>query len=123
MTSYTAHTKPDCPPILTPEGWSLGAAIFGPFWLLAYRAWIPAVLFLAVVLLVQLLTPPALGAVISLGLGVLSGLLARDAVRWSLERQGYELTEIVVARDHEGALARLLHARPDLRADALEQLA
>ena len=65
----------------------------------------------------------ALGAVLALGLGVLSGLLARDALRWSLERRGYLLAEVVVARDPEAALARLLHARADLRADAVEQLA
>ncbi len=81
MKSYTAHIKPDCPPVLLPDGWSWGAAIFGPLWLLIHRAWIPALLFTAVVVLVQVLAPPALALVIGLGLGVLSGLMGQDAVR------------------------------------------
>lgn len=121
MKSYTAHVKPDCPPVLLLEGWSWGAAIFGPFWLLAHRAWLPALLFAALALVIQLLTP-GLSAVIALGLGVLSGLLGRDAVRWSLERRGYMLAHVVAARDHESALARLLHARTDLGASLIGQL-
>jgi hypothetical protein len=116
MKSYTAHIKPDCPPVLLPDGWSWGAAIFGPLWLLAHRAWIPAALFAAVVVLVQLLMPTVLASLIGLGLGVLAGLLGRDAVRWSLERRDYLLTHVLVARDEEGALARLLQARTDLNA-------
>jgi hypothetical protein len=122
MKSYTAHVKPACPPVLLLEGWSWGAAIFGPFWLLAHRAWLPALLFAALALVIQLLTPPGLSAVIALGLGVLSGLLGRDAVRWSLERRGYMLAHVVAARDHESALARLLHARTDLGASLIGQL-
>ena len=114
MKSYTAHIKPDCPPVLLPDGWSWGAAVFGPLWLLAHRAWIPALLFAAVVVLVQAFVPPALALVIALGLGVLSGLLGQDAVRWSLERRDYLLSHVLVARDEESALARLLQARTDL---------
>jgi len=122
MRSYTAHLKPDCLPILLLEGWSWGAALFGPLWLLVHRAWIPAVLFGAVVVLVLVLTPPALGGMIGLGLGVLSGLLGRDAVRWSLERNGYILAHVLAARDQESALARLLHARTDLHASLIGQI-
>ena len=114
MKSYTAHIKPDCPPILLPDAWSWGAAVFGPFWLLIHRAWIPALLFAAIVALVQVLAPPALALVIGVGLGVLSGLLGQDAVRWSLERRDYLLAHVLVARDEESALARLLQARTDL---------
>lgn len=122
MRSYTAHLKPDCPPVLLLEGWSWGAAVFGPFWLLAHRAWLPAVLFSAVILLVMVLLPSSLGAVIGLGLGVLAGLLGWDAVRWSLERRGYLLTHVLAARDLDSALARLLHARADLNASLIGQL-
>jgi len=122
VKSYTAHVKPDCAPVLLLEGWSWGAAVFGPFWLLAHRAWIPALLFAASALLVALLASPGLNLVIALGLGVLSGLLGWDAVRWSLERRGYVLAHVVAARDHESALARLLHARTDLGASLIGQL-
>ena len=116
MRTFTAHLKPDHPPVLLLEGWSWGAAIFGPFWLLAHRAWIPAVLFGAAVVLVAVLAPPGWQAVLSLACGVLAGLLGRDAVRWSLERHGYLLSHVLAARDGDSALARLLHARADLRA-------
>jgi Protein of unknown function (DUF2628) len=122
MKSYTAHIKPDCPPVLLPEGWSWGAAIFGPFWLLAHRAWIPALLLGAVIVLVQVFAPLELRFVIGLGLGVLSGLLGHDAVRWSLERRDYLLAHVLVARDEEGALARLLQTRTDLNAVFIGQL-
>lgn len=122
MKSYTAHLKPDCPPVLLLEGWSWGAAAFGPFWLLWHHAWVPAVLFGAAVMLVLVLLPPGLGAVFGLAFGVLAGLLGRDAVRWSLERRGYLLTHVLAARDVDSALARLLHARADLNASLIGQL-
>ena len=122
MKSYTAHTKPDRPPVVLLEGWSWGAAVFGPFWLLLHRAWVPAVLFGAAALLVMVLVPPGLAGLIGLGFGVLAGLLGRDAVRWSLERHGYLLTHVMAARDADGALARLLHARADLRASLIGPL-
>ncbi len=122
MKSYTAHLKPYCPPVLLREGWSWSAAVFGPLWLLAHRAWIPALLFAAVIASVQLLAPPGLNLVIGLGLGVLSGLLGQDAVRWSLEQRDYLLAHVLVARDEEGALARLLAARTDLNASFIGPL-
>ena len=51
MNTYTAHVRADRSPVLVQEGWSWGAAVFGPFWLLAQRAWIPGLLFLALTLL------------------------------------------------------------------------
>ncbi len=122
MKSYTAHTKPDHPPVLLLEGWSWGAAIFGPFWLLAHRAWIPAVGFGAAALLVMVVAPPGLGGLIGLGFSVLAGLLGRDAVRWSLERRGYLLSHVLAARDEDSALTRLLHVRADLNASLAGQL-
>lgn len=122
MKSFTAHIKPDSPPILLPDGWSWGAAIFGPLWLLLHRAWIPALLFAAIVALVQVLAPPALALVIGLGFGVLSGLLGQDLVRWSLERRDYLLAHVVVARDEESALARLLQARTDLNSAVIGEI-
>ena len=122
MKSYTAHIKPDCPPVLLPDGWSWGAAVFGPLWLLIHRAWIPALLFAAVVALVQVLAPPPLALVIGFGLGVLSGLLGQDLVRWSLERRDYLLAHVLVARDEESALARLLQARTDLNSAVIGEI-
>ena len=114
MRTYTAHVEALRPPVLIPEGWSWGAAIFGPLWLLAHRAWIPAALWLACWGLIVGLAPGRLGAPLLFGLFLISGLLGRDAVRWSLARRGYVLAHVLAARDRDAALARLLAARPDL---------
>ena len=41
MNTYTAHLAPGRAPVLLRDGFSWGAFFFGPFWLLAHRAWIP----------------------------------------------------------------------------------
>ena len=114
MRTYTAHLAPHREPVLLAEGFSWWAFLLGPVWLLAKRAWIPAILLFAVdVALVALLPPwarlPSLAAT-----WVLTGILGRDWVRWSLERRGFQLAHVLAARDGDTAFARLLAARPDL---------
>ena len=114
MRVWTAHLRPGRPPLLVREGFSFGAFLFGPLWLALHRAWIPAVLALvATVLIVKLTLPPA-SMVLLLGEMVLLGQCGRDMVRWSLARRGYTLVHAVVARNADGALRRLLDARPEL---------
>jgi len=122
VRTYTAHLKPGRPPILVRESWSWGAALFGPLWLLANRAWIPAIIDLAAIVVIAALVPDRLQFPALLGLALLLGLLGRDLVRWSLERRGYFLTHVLAARDEEGALGRLLTARTDLVQSYAEQL-
>ena len=116
MKIWTAHLHPARPPVLVHEGWSWGAAIFGPFWLLAHRAWVPGVIALAAVVILNLLIPNSLRALLVLGFFLLLGLLGRDLLRWSLDRRGYALAHVVAAQDGDAAFARLLDARPDLAA-------
>jgi hypothetical protein len=115
VRTYTAHIKPGRPPILVRESWSWGAFLFGPLWLLAHRAWIPAALELAAAILLARLAPDRLQAPAFLGLALTVGLLGRDMVRWQLARRGYALAHVVAARDEDGALGRLLTARADLK--------
>ena len=105
------------------EAWSWGAAIFGWIWLLAHRAWIPAVIQAACAVLILVLAPPGLRPPLMLGLAVLTGLLGRDMVRWSLDRRGYALAHVLAARDEDAALARLLTVRQDLAERYAETLA
>ena len=121
MRTYTVHLKPAREPVLVREGWSWWAFLLGPFWLLAQRAWIPGVVSLALSISLAALAPAPAQPVLALGLGVLTGLLGRDLVRWSLERRGYLLAHVLAARDEEGALGRLLAARPDLAERFLER--
>jgi len=112
---YTVHLRFGGAPVLLAEGFSWGAAIFGPIWLLAHRAWIAAAIALAVALAIGVLArgSPA-AAALWLAYAWLLGLFGRDLVRWSLERRGYALAHVVAARDAEAAYGRLLAARPDL---------
>lgn len=120
MKSWTVHLKPDREPVLLREGWSWGAFLFGPFWLLARRAWVPAALWLALCVLLVALAPAAGRPVSAFALSVLAGLLGWDMVRWSLLRRGYGLVHVLAARDADAALARLFAARPDLAERALD---
>ncbi len=122
MTSWTAHLRYGREPVLVREGWSWGAALFGPFWLLAQRAWIPAVFALLALVLNAVLVPAALKPIVALGLAVALGTMGRDLVRWSLERRGYVLGHVLAARDAEGALSRLLTAQPEIAAQMVERL-
>jgi hypothetical protein len=119
MRLYTVQTRPGRPPALVREGFSWLALLFGPFWLLAHRAWIAGVLALCVGAAVTLLVPAAQAGAVDLVLAWVLGVFGNDLRRWSLARAGYELATVVAARDEDEALARLLDRRPDLVADAL----
>lgn len=114
MRAWTAHLKPGREPVLVKEAFSWGALLFGPLWMLARRAWIPAALYTALLVAAAALLPaPARGIALA-AFALLAGLTGRDLVRWSLERRGYVMCHVLAARDAESALARLLMARPDL---------
>ncbi len=115
MRVYTAHVRPERPPVLVREGFSWGALAFGPLWLLAQQAWIPAVIYVAIVVAAVAVAPPAVGAAIGWALVLLSGVLGWDLVRWSLARRGYTLMAAVAAPDADYAFARLLAHRPELQ--------
>lgn len=114
MRTYTAHLKPQRPPVLMRDGWSWGALIFGPLWLLSMRAWIPALLESAALALLFTLAPQPLWRPALLGLALINGLLGRDMVGWALGRRGYAIEHVVLAPDQDAALLRLFTARPDL---------
>jgi hypothetical protein len=132
MRVWTVHLSPPPPagadrpraaaaPVLVPEGFSWGAFLFGPFWLLAHRLWLPALLWsVAAPAAAALLVAAGVGGggavVASLALQFLLGCHARDLQRRGLARRGYAQAHVVAERDEERALARLLAARPDLAA-------
>ena len=114
MKHFTALFAPGREPVLVREGWSWGAFLFGPFWLLAHRAWIPGAVTLALFTLacgVRGAAGPLLGVA-----AVACGVFGRDLLRWTLEQQGYHLVHVIVARNEEAAMARLLAVRPDFAA-------
>ena len=114
MRIWTVHLRDDAPPVLVREGFSPGAALFGPFWLALRRAWVPAALALAAWLAVGGLTSGGTALVLGAGLILLQGLFGNDLRRWSLARRRFTLVEVVAARNADTALARLLDRRRDL---------
>ncbi len=119
MTSWSVHVRDGAPVVLVAERFSLWAALFGPLWLLAHGAWIPAVLSGCAWVAAGLLTPEAVMPVVGLGLAWFSGLAGRDFRRWTLARRGYRQDHVVVAGSEEEALARLLRFHPGLAAGDL----
>ena len=77
MKIYTAHTRDDTAPVLVREGFSWGAFAFGPFWLLAQRAWIAGLLVLCADIAV-LLTPAAVQGILTLVAAWATGLFGRE---------------------------------------------
>ena len=83
MKVWTLHTRQAKAPVLVREGFSWGALLFGPAWLLVRRAWIPAALAWCVWIGAALLPEP-LGGLVLLALHWLLGLVGRDLLdgRW-----------------------------------------
>ena len=119
MKVWTAHEKPHTPPLLLREGFSFGAAFFGPIWLATHRAWIPAACVLVLLILIPMLTDPPVTAVLTAGVWLMLGQTGRDLVRWSIERDGWLATAVIAARDLDDAQIRLYSARPDLGRQAI----
>jgi hypothetical protein len=113
MRLYTAHLKARRPPRLVREGFSWGALIFGPFWLLARGAWIPAGLVLALDLGLGFV-PGRAGLVLMAAAALGVGIFGHDLRRWALGLGGWQMAGVVAARDEDGAFARLLGERPEL---------
>jgi hypothetical protein len=114
MKVWTAHEKPNASPVLVREGFSFGALFFGPIWLGAHCAWLPAGGLLLLTLMILLLTHLPASIILILGVALLTGFSGRDLVRWSVTRRGYLETMVVTGRNQYDARARLLDARPEL---------
>ena len=114
MKIWTAHEKPLAAPVLLREGFSFGAFFFGPFWLAASRAWIPAAATLSAAVLILAVTAPPASTILLGGYALLLGFSGRDLVRWSWHLRGYAETHVLAGRDEDEARLRLFDARPDL---------
>jgi hypothetical protein len=119
MRVFTAHQPPVAAaraegPLLLRDSFAWGACLFGGFWLLLHRLWFEALAWLGVALLALILLPGWALAPVALATALLLGLHGQDLRRAALTRRGWTMTDIVAARDADGALARLLDARPDL---------
>jgi Protein of unknown function (DUF2628) len=114
VKTWTAHLHATKPPVLLKEGFAWGAYIFGPLWLLAQRAWVPAGLAIGGYVLVAVLTDDKVTVLLLLLANWCLGLWGNDLRRWALGMRGFTLAHVVAARDADSAFVRLLTARPDL---------
>jgi hypothetical protein len=114
VTFWTAHISRDREPVLLRDGFSWGAFLFGPFWLLLHRAWIPATLSFVTFFVFAFRLPASFANVLIPALLVLHGMSGNDMLAWALERRGYLLAHVLAARTEDDAMARLLTDRPDL---------
>lgn len=115
MNTYTVHLRPgSLRPVLVREGFSMGAALFGPLWLAARRAWIAAGLLFALWLVLCAVPAGGMEAAMAGVLMLWQGFAGRDLRRWNLERQGYVTAHVLLGRDEPAAWARLFAIRPDL---------
>jgi hypothetical protein len=119
---WTAHFRDDAAPVLLREGFSWGALFFGPLWLAAHRAWIPAALGLAAFILVVALAPRSVAWIGVAALMWLHGLSGRDLCHWSAAQRGFMLRHVLVGRTEAEALDRLFRDRPDLARRFAEDL-
>ena len=117
MKFWTAHLRPGSASVLVREAFSWGAFLFGPLWLLVHRAWVPAVMALAVGVGIVRLAQDSLVPVLFAVYALVIGFYGNDFRRFGLERRGFALVHVLAARNEEAALARLLAARPELAGD------
>ncbi len=119
MLIYTVHLRPGTAPVLVPEAFSWRAAVLGPLWLAAHRAWIAAGLAFCAEVVVAAATQAMVRVALALALVWLLGLFGQDFRRWSLERRGFALAHVVAAATADDAELRLLDQRPDLGREAV----
>lgn len=121
MRVYTVHTRVGAAPVLVREGFSWAAATINFVWFALNGAWIVAAIALAACVLIALYAPPSFGLPVYLALAVALGVFGRDLLRWTLDRRGFRLVQVVTGDDRDIALARVLERRPDLVASALDR--
>ena len=90
------------------EGFSWPAFLFTGFWLLWKRLWVEFEVFVAAVVVLELLfqamgISPAMGGLGSLLIGLVLGFEGNDLVRAKLARMGYAEVGEVAGRDLESA--------------------
>ena len=124
MKLYTVHLRrggldPDRDIAVIKEGFSWPACILSLIWALWHRLWWVAAGLIALSLTIEgalwaLGIDETLGFVIGVSVAVLTGLLANDLHRWTLERDGFIERGMVSGDNAEEALIRFLDQSPDV---------
>lgn len=126
MRIYSVHIRrdgldPDADIVLVKEGFSWPAALFMPLWALWRGLWFVAVgmiLIIAAIMAVSAFNGfgETASSWLFLGASVISGYIANDLVRGSLERRDFGLCDIVAASNSDSAAFRFFDRQPELTA-------
>lgn len=125
MATFTVHVPPGNAgvgnAVFIREGFSVPAFVFGPFWLLWKRAWIPAALWTILLALLAwagslVKLPPDNVGVLGFALSAILGFEGDRILAWSLRRRGFVERDVVIG-DNEAEAEEVFFGR--LRADAL----
>ena len=118
MPVYTVHASMDYRIaarggdgfIFVRDGFTLCAAIFGPFWLAAHRLWLALIGWIVVMVALNAAIAASGGALpmllADLLLALLLGFEAASLERWTLSRRHWRQLDLVVAADQEQAERR-----------------
>jgi Protein of unknown function (DUF2628) len=122
MRTYTLHLPPDASLAdadaldraeLVPDGFSWGAFLFSALWFFWHRMWVAGLAVLVAViafnaLLAALDLRPWAGGLAEILFAVLIGLEANSLRRWTLERRGRPIPDVVTARSRDEAELKAL---------------
>lgn len=112
MKSFTIYLKKSADPIndavYLSENFSFKALFFNLFWLLYHRLWMHAIAFsLMAVGIVELtqayIISPTISFATFIFVGIYIGFNAKDYLRARLEREGYKLVDILMAKSTDEA--------------------
>jgi hypothetical protein len=113
MAVFTVHMPPasDATPEkikFLREGFSTPAFAFGPFWLLWKRAWIAAIAWTLLLVVIGgagslFKMPKDAMSFLGLAAALILGFEGDRVIAWSLRRHGYEEKDVVIADNEEEA--------------------
>lgn len=129
MRVYTVYLKRRAQAldlVLVKEGFCWPGFFLSSLWALGRGLWLAALAIYAASMLVSLLAYAAgLGAgargMAAMGFATMVGFVANDLRRWTLERCGFVMDEIVTGKDIESAERRFLDHNPELAARLAEE--
>ena len=113
---YTDSRKKDIKPVIVEQSPSFLAGIFGILWMLYYRMWWPALLLALIAISMNFFREIDLYYYYDISIFFIMTFFASDLRNAYLLRNGYELCEIVAARDLEEAELRYYSKITEVRA-------
>jgi len=115
MAIFTVHMPPapagEAPAadkiVFLRDGFSIPAFLFGPFWLVWHRAWLPAALWTAALVLIgagtTLVASKDAMSIVSFAMATALGFEGPRLLAWSLARRGYSERSVVQGDDLDEA--------------------